>query len=149
MRSNFGLLDFVIVYVQTLLKRPLSKRLFTTHSHTHYNASNDVSTLFSYCLGASTCRRLLLAGRTEANSIVSSQLSTPRNARVKRFLKNREAKTQENIKTAIFIRGSHTSQIVNDALLDLVSCTHTRTYSPFPGRIKGARILLCFYFVIP
>ncbi|KAK3828265.1 MAG: Brix domain-containing protein [Benniella sp.] len=44
---------------------------------------------------------------------------TPRNARVKRFLKNREAKTQENIKTAIFIRGSHTSQIVNDALLDL------------------------------
>ncbi|KAF9920778.1 rRNA-binding ribosome biosynthesis protein rpf2 [Linnemannia zychae] len=44
---------------------------------------------------------------------------TPRNARVKRFLKNREAKTEENIKTAIFIRGSQTSQIVNDALADL------------------------------
>ncbi|KAG0223651.1 Brix domain-containing protein [Mortierella sp. GBAus27b] len=44
---------------------------------------------------------------------------TPRNARVKRVLKNREAKTQENIKTAIFIRGSHTSQTVNDALSDL------------------------------
>jgi hypothetical protein len=39
---------------------------------------------------------------------------------VKRVLKNREAKTQENIKTAIFIRGSHTSQTVNDALSDLV-----------------------------
>lgn len=46
--------------------------------------------------------------------------STPRNARVKRVLKNREAKTEENIKTAIFIRGSQTSQIVNDALADLV-----------------------------
>ncbi|KAF9295554.1 Brix domain-containing protein [Linnemannia elongata] len=44
---------------------------------------------------------------------------TPRNARVKRVLKNREAKTEENIKTAIFIRGSQTSQIVNDALADL------------------------------
>ncbi|KAF9115219.1 rRNA-binding ribosome biosynthesis protein rpf2 [Mortierella sp. AM989] len=44
---------------------------------------------------------------------------TPRNARVKRVLKNREAKTEENIKTAIFIRGSQTSQIVNDALSDL------------------------------
>ncbi|KAF9583705.1 rRNA-binding ribosome biosynthesis protein rpf2 [Lunasporangiospora selenospora] len=43
----------------------------------------------------------------------------PRNARAKRFLKNREAKTEENIKTAIFIRGSKTSQIVNDALSDL------------------------------
>lgn len=38
---------------------------------------------------------------------------------MKRVLKNREAKTQENIKTAIFIRGSHTSQTVNDALSDL------------------------------
>ncbi|KAG0371683.1 MAG: Brix domain-containing protein [Linnemannia gamsii] len=44
---------------------------------------------------------------------------TPRNARVKRVMKNREAKTEENIKTAIFIRGSQTSQIVNDALADL------------------------------
>ncbi|KAF9179877.1 rRNA-binding ribosome biosynthesis protein rpf2 [Haplosporangium sp. Z 767] len=44
---------------------------------------------------------------------------TPRNARVKRVLKNREAKTEENVKTAIFIRGSQTSQIVNDALADL------------------------------
>lgn len=45
---------------------------------------------------------------------------TPRNARVKRVLKNREAKTEENVKTAIFIRGSQTSQVVNDALADLV-----------------------------
>jgi len=36
-------------------------------------------------------------------------------------MKNREAKTEENVKTAMFIRGSKTSQVVNDALADLVS----------------------------
>ncbi|RUS29144.1 Brix domain-containing protein [Jimgerdemannia flammicorona] len=43
----------------------------------------------------------------------------PKNARVKRALKNREAKVEENTKTAMFIRGSQTSKIVNDALSDL------------------------------
>ncbi|KAI9482866.1 MAG: Brix domain-containing protein [Benjaminiella poitrasii] len=42
-----------------------------------------------------------------------------KNARTKRFLKNREAKVNENPKTALFVRGSTTSQVVNDALKDL------------------------------
>ncbi|KAI8141616.1 brix domain-containing protein 1 [Fennellomyces sp. T-0311] len=42
-----------------------------------------------------------------------------KNARTKRFLKNREAKVTENPKTALIIKGSTTSQIVNDALKDL------------------------------
>ncbi|KAF9165500.1 rRNA-binding ribosome biosynthesis protein rpf2 [Actinomortierella ambigua] len=44
---------------------------------------------------------------------------TPRNARVKRFMQNREAKVEENVKSALFIRGSSTSQVVSDALADL------------------------------
>ncbi|KAG0167174.1 hypothetical protein DFQ28_003247 [Apophysomyces sp. BC1034] len=43
----------------------------------------------------------------------------PKNARSKRFLKNREAKVVENSKTTLFVRGSTTSQVVNDALKDL------------------------------
>ncbi|CAG8613673.1 17823_t:CDS:2 [Cetraspora pellucida] len=43
----------------------------------------------------------------------------PKNARTKRILKKREPKVEENVKTAIFIRGSTTSQVVNDALSDL------------------------------
>ncbi|KAI7864164.1 ribosome production factor 2 [Spinellus fusiger] len=43
----------------------------------------------------------------------------PKNARAKRFLKNREAKVIENPKTTLFVRGSTTSQTVNDALKDL------------------------------
>ena len=35
-------------------------------------------------------------------------------------LKNREPKVEENPKQAIFIRGSSTNQIVNNALSDLV-----------------------------
>ncbi|KAJ8652958.1 hypothetical protein O0I10_011420 [Lichtheimia ornata] len=45
----------------------------------------------------------------------------PKNARSKRFLKNREAKVTENPKTALFVRGSTTSQVVTDALKDLYS----------------------------
>ncbi|KAI9283216.1 Brix domain-containing protein [Sporodiniella umbellata] len=43
----------------------------------------------------------------------------PKNARSKRFLKNREAKVVENPKNSLIIKGSTTSQIVNDALKDL------------------------------
>ncbi|CAO3676287.1 unnamed protein product [Umbelopsis ramanniana] len=43
----------------------------------------------------------------------------PKNARSKRVLRSRESKVEENGKTAIFVRGSQTSQIVNDALKDL------------------------------
>ncbi|RUS23461.1 Brix domain-containing protein [Endogone sp. FLAS-F59071] len=42
-----------------------------------------------------------------------------KNARARRALKNREAKLEENTKTAMFIRGSQTSQIVNNAISDL------------------------------
>ncbi|KAL1917103.1 uncharacterized protein VTP21DRAFT_5301 [Calcarisporiella thermophila] len=45
----------------------------------------------------------------------------PKNARSKRALKKREPKVNENPKTALFIRGSTTSHIVNDALTDLYS----------------------------
>ncbi|ORY04089.1 Brix-domain-containing protein [Basidiobolus meristosporus CBS 931.73] len=45
----------------------------------------------------------------------------PKNARSKRAFEKREPKVVENTKTALFIRGSQTSQIVNDALNDLYS----------------------------
>ncbi|RIB05633.1 ribosome production factor 2 [Gigaspora rosea] len=51
----------------------------------------------------------------------------PKNARTKRILKKREPKVEENVKTAIFVRGSTTSQVVNDALSDL--CRLRRTNS--------------------
>ncbi|KAJ2821702.1 rRNA-binding ribosome biosynthesis protein rpf2 [Coemansia erecta] len=43
----------------------------------------------------------------------------PKNARSKRFLTNRDAKVVENQKTAIFIRGSTTSQPILSTLKDL------------------------------
>ncbi|KAI9020653.1 Brix domain-containing protein [Phycomyces nitens] len=43
----------------------------------------------------------------------------PKNARSKRFLKNRESKVVENPKTTLLVRGSTTSQTINDALKDL------------------------------
>ncbi|KAI8078980.1 ribosome production factor 2 [Gilbertella persicaria] len=43
----------------------------------------------------------------------------PKNARAKRFLKNREAKVHENPKNSLIVRGSTTSQVINDALKDL------------------------------
>ncbi|GAA5809938.1 hypothetical protein MFLAVUS_003353 [Mucor flavus] len=42
-----------------------------------------------------------------------------KNARAKRFLKNREAKVHENPKNTLVVRGSTTSQVVSDALKDL------------------------------
>ncbi|KAI9318825.1 Brix domain-containing protein [Dichotomocladium elegans] len=44
-----------------------------------------------------------------------------KNARSKRFLKNREAKVHENPKSTLFVKGSTTSQVVTDALKDLFS----------------------------
>ncbi|KAJ1959862.1 rRNA-binding ribosome biosynthesis protein rpf2 [Dipsacomyces acuminosporus] len=43
----------------------------------------------------------------------------PKNARTKRFLANRDSKVVENAKTAIFVRGSKTSQVILDTLKDL------------------------------
>lgn len=42
-----------------------------------------------------------------------------KNARTKRFLKNRESKTVENTKSSLFIRGGNTSTIVTNALKDM------------------------------
>lgn len=41
-------------------------------------------------------------------------------ARGHRFLQEREPKVVENTKSAMFIRGTTTSQVVNDAMADLV-----------------------------
>ncbi|KAI9228350.1 MAG: Brix domain-containing protein [Piptocephalis tieghemiana] len=44
-----------------------------------------------------------------------------KNARSKRALDNRAPKVTENVKTAIFVRGTTTSQVVNTALSDLLA----------------------------
>jgi len=43
----------------------------------------------------------------------------PANQRVKRFLENREPKAVENTKSAMFIRGEKTSEIITQVLKDL------------------------------
>ena len=45
----------------------------------------------------------------------------PRNARSKRALEKKAPKAQENPKTALFLRGTTCSQIVQDAMSDLYS----------------------------
>ncbi|CAG8499283.1 1170_t:CDS:2, partial [Acaulospora morrowiae] len=49
----------------------------------------------------------------------STSPSKPKNARSKRALQKREPKVKENVKTALFIRGTSTTEIVNEALSDL------------------------------
>lgn len=44
---------------------------------------------------------------------------TAKSARGRRFLKNREAKLNENPKTALIVRGQKTSGLINDVLTDL------------------------------
>jgi len=44
----------------------------------------------------------------------------PKNQRVKRALEKRESKIYENDKTAVFVRGGHTSEIVTQFLSELV-----------------------------
>ncbi|KAF7722776.1 rRNA-binding ribosome biosynthesis protein rpf2 [Apophysomyces ossiformis] len=56
---------------------------------------------------------------------INFEILKPKNARSKRFLKNREAKVVENPKTTLFVRGSTTSQVVNDALKDLYALKRT------------------------
>lgn len=55
--------------------------------------------------------------------------SKPKNARSKRVLKNRESKVKENAKTAIFVRGSHTSEAVKIALSELVRLVSVRRHT--------------------
>ena len=45
----------------------------------------------------------------------------PKNQRVKRALEKRAPKLIENTKTALFIRGGHTSETVSHVLKDFVS----------------------------
>ncbi|KAI7903862.1 Brix domain-containing protein [Cokeromyces recurvatus] len=70
----------------------------------------------SYEIALEGCEQL---GLTETIQKIREQRSKAKNARTKRFLKNREAKVNENPKTSLFVRGSTTSQVVNDALKDL------------------------------
>ncbi|KAJ1679660.1 rRNA-binding ribosome biosynthesis protein rpf2 [Spiromyces aspiralis] len=53
------------------------------------------------------------------------RITKPKNARSKRALKVREAKVVENPKTAIFVRGSQTSQPVLDLLKDFYALKRT------------------------
>lgn len=45
--------------------------------------------------------------------------SKPKNKRSKRFLDAKESQIIENTKTAMFIRGSQTSDVVNNALKEI------------------------------
>ena len=51
---------------------------------------------------------------------LSISVSKPKNQRVKRALEARAPKLLENTKTALFIRGGHTSETVTQALKDIV-----------------------------
>ena len=48
------------------------------------------------------------------------RVAKPKNARSKRVLEKREPKAVENPKQALFIRGTTTNGVVNEALRDLV-----------------------------
>ena len=50
----------------------------------------------------------------------SPNVSKPKNQRVKRALEARAPKLVENTKSALFIRGGHTSMTVTQALKDMV-----------------------------
>ena len=52
----------------------------------------------------------------------------PKNARVKRALAKQEPLLVENEKTAIFVRGSSTSQRVRDCMQDMVSSRFYKTH---------------------
>lgn len=43
----------------------------------------------------------------------------PKNQRSKRFLERKESQIEENTKTAMFIRGSHTSDVVNNVIREI------------------------------
>ncbi len=49
------------------------------------------------------------------------RVAKPKNARSKRIQENRAPKVVENPKQALFIRGTSTNGVVNEALRDLVS----------------------------
>ena len=49
--------------------------------------------------------------------------SVPRNARSKRALDARAPKEIEGERTAIFVRGSHTGEVLNSVMKDLVCCS--------------------------
>ena len=49
-----------------------------------------------------------------------STIRKPKNARSKRALEARESKEVEDPRTVIFVRGTHTGEVVNGAMKDLV-----------------------------
>lgn len=52
----------------------------------------------------------------------------PKNQRVKRALERKEAKLVENTKNAMFLRGTHTSEVVSTLMKDFVSIMVLSTY---------------------
>ena len=50
-----------------------------------------------------------------------SILRKPKTQRGKRFLTNRESKIEENTKQVMFVQGGKTSEIITQALRDIVS----------------------------
>lgn len=61
--------------------------------------------------------------------------SKPKNQRVKRALEHREPKLIENVKTAMFIRGGNTSEVVTQTLKELVCADYGCSSCP---QWKGA-----------
>jgi ribosome production factor 2 len=57
--------------------------------------------------------------------------SVPRNARSKRALEARAPREIEDGRTAIYVRGSHTGEVLNGVMKDLVRC-HSLDASPVP-----------------
>lgn len=69
--------------------------------------------------------------RAQARAVPAPHLPSPQssstvtnkrdlNPRVRRIMKNRQPKSVEDAKSAMFIRGHKTSQLLNDAMNDMV-----------------------------
>jgi ribosome production factor 2 len=63
------------------------------------------------------CSHLCIVRKADSQSTISK----PKNARSKRALEAREPKEVEDPRTVIFVRGTHTGEVVNGVMKDLVS----------------------------
>jgi hypothetical protein len=61
-----------------------------------------------------------LISELSENLMGQSEISKPKNARSKRALEAREPKEVEDPRTVIFVRGTHTGEVVNGVMKDLV-----------------------------
>ena len=74
--------------------------------------------LFLTHASRSVCHCSYLCIYQEANG--QSTISKPKNARSKRALEARQPKEVEDPRTVIFVRGTHTGEVVNGVMKDLV-----------------------------